>query len=97
MRSRQAPWPGRGGCWLAARGTSASPRAPLKGAKRQILQLLANVLSQGRIAKELFTSSKTVGTHIQRTLGKLGVHSRTEAVAAAFRQGLVRTSSESET
>jgi DNA-binding CsgD family transcriptional regulator len=36
-------------------------------------------------------SPKTVGTHIERILGKLGVHSRAQAVAAAYRQGLVRT------
>ncbi len=58
--------------------------------------MLANGLSQDRIAKELFISPKTVGTHIQRTLSKLGVHSRTEAVALAYRQGLVKASERSE-
>jgi DNA-binding NarL/FixJ family response regulator len=29
--------------------------------------------------------------HIQNTLSKLGVHSRTQAVAAAYRDGLVET------
>ena len=34
-------------------------------------------------------SPKTVATHIQHLLSKLGVHSRAEAVAIAYRLGLV--------
>jgi DNA-binding NarL/FixJ family response regulator len=71
------------------------PRA-LTGRKLQILQLLASGLSQERIARGLFISSKTVATHIQRTLSKPGVHSHTEAVVVAYRQGLVRASAKSE-
>ncbi len=63
--------------------------AALTGREVQVLQLLADGKSQDRIAKELFISKKTVGTHIQRILTKLGVHSRTEAVALAFRSGLI--------
>jgi DNA-binding NarL/FixJ family response regulator len=62
---------------------------PLTGREVQVLQLLAKGLPQDAIAKELFISSKTVATHIQRTITKLGVHSRTEAVAIAYRDGLV--------
>jgi DNA-binding NarL/FixJ family response regulator len=62
---------------------------PLTDREVQILQLLASGLSQERIARELFISAKTVATHIQRILTKLGVHSRTEAVALAYRSGLV--------
>lgn len=62
---------------------------PLTGREVQVLQLLAKGLPQGAIAKELFISPKTVGTHIQRIIAKLGVHSRTEAVAIAYREGLV--------
>ena len=71
-------------------GIAPTPESPLTGRELQILQLLAKGFSQDRIATELFISSKTVGTHIQRTLSKLGVHSRTEAVALAYQQGLVR-------
>jgi DNA-binding NarL/FixJ family response regulator len=62
---------------------------PLTGREVQVLQLLAKGLPQSAIAKELFISPKTVGTHIQRIIAKLGVHSRTEAVAIAYREGLV--------
>ena len=63
---------------------------PLTGREIEILQLLADGANQDAIAKNLFISPKTVATHIQRILTKLGVHSRTEAVAIAYRDGLVR-------
>ena len=55
--------------------------------------LLARGHDQRQIATELFISSKTVATHIQRLLAKLGVHSRAEAVALAHRQRLLRNDS----
>ena len=45
--------------------------------------------TQGQIATELVISPKTVATHIQHILSKLGVHTRAQAVALAFRRGLV--------
>jgi DNA-binding NarL/FixJ family response regulator len=71
-------------------GVPRSTDSPLTAREIQVLQLLADGLSQDAIAEELFISSKTVATHIQRILTKLGVHSRTEAVAIAYRDGLVR-------
>ncbi len=62
---------------------------PLTDREMEILRLLASGASQARIAGQLRISPKTVGTHIQRILTKLGVHSRTEAVAFAFRHGWV--------
>jgi DNA-binding NarL/FixJ family response regulator len=52
--------------------------------------LLADGAGQKAIAADLVLSPKTVATHIQRILAKLGVHSRAEAVAAAHREGLAR-------
>lgn len=63
--------------------TSLSPR------EREILELLAGGRTQKDIALALVLSPKTVATHIQHVLSKLGVHSRAEAVAAAYRRGLV--------
>ena len=57
--------------------------------EREILTLLAEGRTQRQIADELVISSKTVATHIQHVLSKLGVHTRTQAVALAFRKGLV--------
>jgi DNA-binding NarL/FixJ family response regulator len=49
--------------------------------------MLADGLSQTEIAAKLVISPKTVGTHLQRILSKLEVHSRTQAVALAHRFG----------
>jgi DNA-binding NarL/FixJ family response regulator len=55
--------------------------------ERQVLQMLADGLSQPEIAAKLVISPKTVGTHLQRILSKLEVHSRAQAVAIAHRFG----------
>jgi DNA-binding NarL/FixJ family response regulator len=55
----------------------------------QILALLAAGRTQREIATELVISSKTVATHIQHILAKLGVHTRAQAVGTAYRLGLV--------
>jgi two-component system, NarL family, nitrate/nitrite response regulator NarL len=57
--------------------------------EREILALLAEGRSQSEIAASLVISPKTVATHIQHLLGKLGAHSRAQAVALAFQLGLV--------
>jgi DNA-binding NarL/FixJ family response regulator len=63
--------------------------ANLSPRERQILSLLAEGRTQGQIATALVISSKTVATHIQHILSKLGVQSRAQAVAVAFQRGLV--------
>lgn len=61
----------------------------LSGREREILGLLADGKTQAQIAVTLVVSPKTVATHIQHLLSKLGVNSRAQAVALAFRAGLV--------
>ena len=61
----------------------------LTSREREVLVLLARGRSQGQIAQELVISAKTVATHIQRILAKLGVHSRAQAVSVAYRERLV--------
>jgi DNA-binding NarL/FixJ family response regulator len=65
----------------------APPSAALTVREREVLKLLARGLNQVQIASTLVISPKTVGTHIQRVLAKLGVHSRAQAVAFAHEQG----------
>jgi DNA-binding NarL/FixJ family response regulator len=54
-----------------------------------VLGLLAEGKSQPDIADELVISPKTVGTHIEHILSKLGVKSRAQAVALAYRDRLL--------
>ena len=80
---------------LVRNGTESEARSDPENGTRltkrelEVLILLADGLTQSAIAAELSISAKTVATHIQRILSKLGVHSRAEAVAYAFREGLV--------
>jgi DNA-binding NarL/FixJ family response regulator len=64
------------------------PQEELTDREREVLRLLAAGFDQGRIARELFITPKTVGKHIEHILRKLDVHSRAEAVAVAYRRGL---------
>ena len=63
--------------------------AELTGREREVLELLANGMRPKQIARELVISPKTVASHLQSVLGKLGVHSRAEAIAIAYREGFV--------
>jgi DNA-binding NarL/FixJ family response regulator len=53
--------------------------------EREVLQLLAEGLRADEIADRLFISRKTVATHIENILRKLGVRSQAQAVAVAYR------------
>ena len=55
----------------------------------EILSLLAGGAGTRQIAKRLVISEKTVKTHVQNVLRKLGAASRLEAAAMAVRAGLV--------
>jgi DNA-binding NarL/FixJ family response regulator len=55
----------------------------------EVLSLLAGGARPKEVAQRLSISPKTVGTHIQNLLGKVGVHSRAELVARAYMLGLV--------
>ncbi|HSG13233.1 MAG TPA: response regulator transcription factor, partial [Gaiellaceae bacterium] len=67
----------------------ASGEPSLSPREQEILSLLAEGKTQRDIAAALVISPKTVSTHIQHLLAKLGVNSRAQAVAAAYRLGLV--------
>jgi DNA-binding NarL/FixJ family response regulator len=74
------------------RPTPQSAALPqLTNRESEVLRMLAQGLNGDQIALELAISANTVATHIQRILGKLGVHSRTQAVVLAYELGLVAT------
>ena len=70
-------------------GNGHKDESNLSPREREILALLAEGRTQGQIANTLVISSKTVATHIQHILSKLGVNTRAQAVAMAFQRGLV--------
>jgi DNA-binding NarL/FixJ family response regulator len=61
----------------------------LTSRERETLILLASGRRQREIAADLSIQEKTVATHLQRVLEKLDVHSRAQAVAIAYQDGLV--------
>ena len=63
---------------------------PLSTREREVLRLLTDGKSDKEIAAALFISRHTVSKHVATILDKLGAGSRTAAVAAAMRDGLVR-------
>jgi DNA-binding CsgD family transcriptional regulator/tetratricopeptide (TPR) repeat protein len=82
---------GRGGLRVPRgpnRATATNP-AGLTGRQVEVLELLAEGLTDAEIAARLSLSAKTVGHHVSALLAKLGVGSRREAAAAARRLGVV--------
>jgi DNA-binding NarL/FixJ family response regulator len=67
-----------------------SPEPTLSGRELDVLRLVATGESNKAIAQRLFLSEATVKSHLFRVFGKLGVDSRTAAVAAARDRGLIR-------
>jgi DNA-binding NarL/FixJ family response regulator len=65
------------------------PTGPLTPRERQVLDLLAEGLSNKAIAARLAIRERTVKFHIGAIFEKLDVTSRTEAVTAALRRGLI--------
>ncbi|MEE8428878.1 MAG: LuxR C-terminal-related transcriptional regulator [Gammaproteobacteria bacterium] len=72
-------------------GVSPPPPVPcpLSSRQRMVVELLAEGLSTVAIAEVLGIRLVTVRNHIQHIQAKLGVHSRAETVAYAYRHNLV--------
>ncbi len=62
---------------------------PLSERELEVLQLVAAGLSNREIAQELYIAVGTVKRHTNHIYGKLGVHSRTQAVARSRELGLL--------
>jgi DNA-binding NarL/FixJ family response regulator len=67
-----------------------SPPRMLTKREEEVLDLMSDGLRHNEIARRLFISPKTVATHVEHILRKLGVRSSTEAVAVAYRDEIVR-------
>ena len=62
---------------------------PLSERELEVLELFAAGLTNQEIASRLFLSLNTVKAHSRNIYGKLGVHSRTQAVARARALGVL--------
>jgi ATP/maltotriose-dependent transcriptional regulator MalT len=75
------------------RGPHESTRtnpAGLTAREIQVLQLLTQGYTNAQLARRLHRSKKTVDKHVAAVLDKLGVRSRTQAIAVAFSLGIVQ-------
>ncbi|MFE7171228.1 response regulator [Streptomyces sp. NPDC057616] len=71
---------------------SAQPPADLAALTTrevEVLRLIAGGLSNADIADRLYISEATVKTHLNRTMAKLDLDSRAQAVVVAYETGLV--------
>ncbi|MER6577830.1 response regulator transcription factor [Nonomuraea sp. NPDC001023] len=78
---------------VAARllGRVRAPDATLSPRELEVLGHVAAGLSNRQISKAMFLSETTVKTHLAHIYTKLDVDSRTAAVAAASKRGLIRS------
>lgn len=75
-----------------ADGASSRPPADLQALtlrEVEVLKLIARGLSNADIADRLYISEATVKTHLNRTMSKLDLDSRAQAVVVAYETGLV--------
>jgi len=68
------------------------PLEPLSDSEIRVLRYLPTNLSMRQIGSELYVSHNTVRTHFSHLYGKLGTHSRAEAVTRARALGLLAPS-----
>jgi predicted ATPase/DNA-binding CsgD family transcriptional regulator len=71
------------------RRRGAGEHAGLTDRELEVLGLLTARRTDREIAEALFLSPRTVGSHVAAILGKLGVHSRQDAVVQARQRGLL--------
>ena len=58
--------------------------------EHEVLALMAEGLQHAQIARQLFISPKTVGTHVEHILSKLGARGRAQAIAIAYHHQILK-------
>jgi DNA-binding NarL/FixJ family response regulator len=74
---------------LRPRISASPPAEPLTARELEVLQFLAQGLSNKQIGDRLGITEHTAKFHVNAIIGKLGAQTRTEAVVQAVRLGLV--------
>ena len=62
----------------------------LTSREKEVLALAVQGLNRPQIAVQLGLQPLTIGTHMKKIFRKLGVHSRSAAVAMVLKQGVLR-------
>jgi DNA-binding NarL/FixJ family response regulator len=77
---------------LPARPEHPAELDALTDREREVLELLAEGISNAEIAKRMWVGEATVKTHVSKVLMKLGLRDRVHAVVYAYEHGVVRPS-----
>jgi len=77
---------------LKAQAPKSKLIEPLSERELEVLQRIAEGLTNREIANRLFLSPNTVKVHTRNIYGKLGAHNRTQAVARARAEGILPSS-----
>jgi PAS domain S-box-containing protein len=72
-----------------ASGQTAGALSPLTKREQEILGLVADGMTNDKVAEALEISPETVQSHVRNAMAKLDADTRTQAVATAFRRSLL--------
>jgi two-component system, NarL family, response regulator len=75
---------------IASKLAESMAHPELSERELQVLQYMANGRSNKEIGQVLFISENTVKAHVKSILAKLDAMGRTEAIAIAFKRGLIK-------
>jgi two-component system response regulator NreC len=73
-----------------SRGHESTPLGDLTEREQEVLAYLGEGASNAAIAEALFISPKTVARHRENIMRKLNLHSRSDLVKYAIRQGIIQ-------